>query len=573
MAATIRQIQTALGNAQKAGDQSAVVRLTQILERAKAAGAPEGDMPWSEVGSRALANASGSLYKFGADIGTAVMHPLDTANAMLDLTAGGISRGIEGATGLDLFPENQATATADAVGHMYRDRYGSMEGFKRSLAEDPVGVASDLSLPLGGLGELGVKAGGVAARVGKVAKTAANVMDPISATGKVLKGGGKGISALGGYVSGVGEEPLKDAFNASRAGGARAAAYKKGLRQPVDGDGVVDEAMARSKVLKQDAQNEYRQGIAATKANTAPIDWNNIFQSVQDSIKSMTTASGRFYGGEPGKAMVRKILDTMQQYVADPALHNAEGLDALKQELAQLQITPGPGTTSGALNANRLVTHVLDGIKAEIGRVEPSYSGVMDRYQQFKDLEDELQRTLSLNDKASTDTALRKLQSTMRNNVQTNYGGRGQLLDTLDTVDRGNLKPGTLRAQLAGQSLNTWMPRGIARAGSAMTVPAALAWLSSNPAFAVGVAPFAAMASPRVLGEVSGLLGKGAAKADKVAATHPAATAAGKAALARPGRTAIRQAGAITNEADAMMEDAKGNLYDRKGRLIRRAAQ
>lgn len=577
MAATIRQIETALGNAQKAGDQSAVIRLTQILERAKAAGAPEGDMPWSEVGSRALANTPGSLYKFGTDIGTAVMHPLDTANAMLDLTAGGISRGIEGVTGLDLFPENQATATADAVGHMYRDRYGSMEGFKRSLAEDPVGVASDLSLPLTAGGGALVRAGGTVGRLGRVARTAGELMDPISATGRAGRAGGRFISGLAGYTSGLGDEPARLIFNARRAGGPPADAANRGLRQPPDAEGIVREAHDKMGVLADDARTQYRNDIAATTNSNAQINWGNIFRSIHDTIRSnMTTRGGRFYGGPTGRQMVQDILQTVQQYVADPHLHNLEGLDALKQEIQQLQHPIGANPVRGAENANRLVTRVIDGIRGEITRLSPTYAATEAAYAGWKDLQNEFRNALSLNDRASTDTAMRKLQSTTRNNVQTNYGARTQLLDTIDSVDRPGrgLHRGTLRAELAGQAANTWMPRGIARAGSAMTVPAAMAWLMHNPIYALGTLPFAAMASPRLVGEVSGLLGDAAGAVDRTVARAPAPVRrATVAATSNPGRQAIRQAGAITNEADAMMEDAKGNLYDRKGRLIRRAAQ
>ena len=47
------------------------------------------------------------------------------------------------------------------------------------------------------------------------------------------------------------------------------------------------------------------------------------------------------------------------------------------------------------------------------------------------DLVNQIQKSLSLNDKASVDTAMRKLQSLTRNNVQTNYGQRVKLAEEL----------------------------------------------------------------------------------------------------------------------------------------------
>jgi hypothetical protein len=400
-------------------------------------------------------------------------------------------------------------------------------------------------------------------------------MDPISAVGRAGQGVGRVVSSGAGYISGIGDEPARSIFNARRAGGPQAEAANRGMRQPPRGEELVGEALDKAGVLANDAGARYRGNIAATTNSTAPINWNNVFRTINDSIQSnMTTRGGRFYGGPTGRQMVQDILDTVHQYVQDPSLHNLEGLDALKQELSQLQHPIGANPVRGAENANRLVTRVIDGVRQEIVRLEPSYATAEADYSRFKDLQRELRNTLSLNDKASTDTALRKLQSTMRNNVQANYGQRTQLLDELDSVDRGNLRPGTLRAELAGQAVNSWMPRGIARAGGAMAVPAAIAWLSSNPGMAAAALPFIPAAMPRVVGEVAGLLGDTAGAVDRGVAHVPQPVReAAAAATSRPGRQAIRQTGVAVNEADAMLEDAKGNVYDRKGRLIRRAAQ
>jgi hypothetical protein len=120
----------------------------------------------------------------------------------------------------------------------------------------------------------------------------------------------------------------------------------------------------------------------------------------------------------------------------------------------------------------------------------------------------EVRRALSVNDKAATDTTLRKLQSTMRNNVNTNYGQRTAMLDEL-----AQHQP-ELPYALAGQSLNSAMPRGLANAtaplaamGSYFVSPAAL--------------PMAAMGSPRLVGEAAYGAGRVAAGADAAAQAIP----------------------------------------------------
>jgi hypothetical protein len=578
--ADIGKIQRAISRAQAANDIAAVESLQQLLAEAQAAPGPkiETGRSWSDVGSSAASNFLPSLGKFASDLTTAATNPIDTLQAVGDVGAGALRAGAQ-----KVLPETafnfldslgnsedvqRAADRAAAVGNMYSDRYGSVEGFKKGLSEDPVGVLSDLSLAVGGAGSVAAKAPGIAGKAGKAAKVAADFMDPVSLAAKTARGGGRAISGLVGWTSGVGDEPISAGFNAARAGGVKSKSFYDNMRGNVPITNVVDEGVRNIDNIRQNAQSEYRRDIQSSMQNVSPINWNPIFQSMQDAIKSLSTKSGRFYGGPAGKAMVQDVLKTIQQYVMDPALHNVEGLDALKKELSGLQITPGPSVKTGQAQANRIVTSVLDGIRKEIERVDPKYAATMERYAEMSDLMEQLQRTLRLDPKATVDTTLRQLQSTMRNNVQTNYGARGQLLDELDAAGAGTLRPA-----LAGQSFNTWAPRGIARAGGAYAIPAAIAWMASNPAMALGTVAGFPAAMPRVVGEVTGLLGAGARKADQFAQAAPLATKTAREISSRPGRTAIRNAGAITNEVDAMIEDAKGNVYDRKGRLIRRGQQ
>jgi hypothetical protein len=145
----------------------------------------------------------------------------------------------------------------------------------------------------------------------------------------------------------------------------------------------------------------------------------------------------------------------------------------------------------------------------------------------------------------------------MRNNAYTSYGYRGKLLDELDAA--GN---GTLRPALAGQAMSSWRPRGIAAAGGATAIPLGAAWLASNPALALGIAPFAAAASPRVIGNVAGLLGAGAGWLDRAPVAVKAVTKSAKAATSRPVRTTAAKAQSW------VMEDAEGNVYDVNGNLV-----
>jgi hypothetical protein len=516
-------------------------------------------------------NIPSSAAAFGNDLLQAVTHPVNTADAMFDLAAGGISRGIEGATGLDLFPENKATAVADAAGQFYGDRYGSWEGFKKALGSDPVGVASDISLPFTGgstallkagqvagktaqIGSKAATAAKIATRAGNTAKFIGDVLDPVTLAGK---GAGKVVQGVASVSSGLGMDPIRAAYDAARAGGAKSKAFYDNMRGRVGPEDVLHEANLAAENIEAAGQAAYRRDISSSIANPAPIDWAPIGKAYKDVISSLHTSTGKFFGGDAAKAMRKKVSDTINGYFQDPANHTIEGLDALKKELQGLEVKNASELTASQGQANRIATRMAQAVKDEIVRLDPKYARTMENYEQMANTMRQLTDTFKTGGKASIDTALRRLQSTMRNNAYTSYGYRGRLLDELDNA--GN---GTLRPALAGQAMNAWEPRGIARAGGAFAVPATIAGIATSPAWAAAVLPFLPAASPRVVGEVAGLLGDTAGRLDRAPTAVKAVTKTAKAATSRPARAVAAKA------QNWVMEDAHGNRYDINGNLV-----
>jgi hypothetical protein len=102
----------------------------------------------------------------------------------------------------------------------------------------------------------------------------------------------------------------------------------------------------------------------------------------------------------------------------------------------------------------------------------------------------EIERALGAGKKASADTALRKLQSVMRNNANTNYGSRIDAVRAVEHASGADLMPA-----LAGQALNSWTPRSLTGQGAGFaTMGAAMA--GSNPLM-LGLLPFQ---SPKAVG-------------------------------------------------------------------------
>src|SRR5208337_4597936 len=124
---------------------------------------------------------------------------------------------------------------------------------------------------------------------------------------------------------------------------------------------------------------------------------------------------------------------------------------------------------------------------------------IMKGYDEASDQIRQIEQTLTGKKDANIDTALRKLQSTLRDNVNTNYGQRRELAKYL--VEAGAPH---LMEKLAGQALSSWFPRGL---GKSVMVGeaggAAIAGALSHPLLAAGLLGGVAASSPKLAGHIA----------------------------------------------------------------------
>lgn len=468
------------------------------------------DTPWSEVGMKALENTPASAYQFGADMLQPIMDPVGTANAVLDLTAGGISRGVEGLTGMDLFPENKATATADAVGQFYKERYGSMAGLKKAIAEDPIGVLGDVSTLFSGGSTAAAKVPVVGAKTAKALQTASRVTNPITPiaiggryVGKV--GGALGTPLLG-VTTGTGSDTVGEAYKAGRTGGQYNEAFKRNLRGYEDQAAVVDDAKAAVGNIADQRRTEYQDNMRKVGAANAPIDMGPIQQKLSSLIDE-SFMNGHQIASKETIAKLQDMAELVDEWTADPSMHNAIGADALKKRIDDLM----PSFTEAG-NAERVVSAMYDEVKAAIVQQVPEYADAMRAYEASKSIQRELEQTLKLGRKNSADQALRALQSVTRNNANTNYGSRVKQAQILEKAGAKELMP-----KLAGQALSAKMPRGLMQAVAGGAGAAAF----FNPALWPVVLPGFAAASPRLVGEGANALGRMARRTEGIRGVAP----------------------------------------------------
>lgn len=310
----------------------------------------------------------------------------------------------------------------------------------------------------------------------------------IAVAGKIGSTVGKGISSATknvlGLTTGVGAEPISQAFKAGKTGNK---AFIDNLKGDVPLTDVLDNAKAGLQAMNAAKQAEYRSGMVPIKGDKSVLSLSGISKAVDDASQ-VATYKGQVKNESANAAIekMRAVVDEWKQL--DPAeFHTPEGLDALKQKLGGILETIPFNEKSARMAASK----VYNATKAEIEAQAPNYAKVMKGYQTASDQISEIERALSLGDRASKDTAMRKLQSLMRNNVQTNYGNRLNLASALE--DQGGVE---LMPSLSGQALNSWTPRSLAGQGGG--IAAGLMSLT-NPSMLAAL-PFQ---SPRVVGSLA----------------------------------------------------------------------
>ena len=308
-------------------------------------------------------------------------------------------------------------------------------------------------------------------------------------------------------MTGTGGMPLRYAANAGLEGGQRAQDFRDHMRLRAPQEDVIADSERALAQIKQQRSAAYEAGMIPVRARTQPLDFGLIDRALND------TYNVRTFHGVPLDESTRQTRNEITQLVADwknqPAFpfHTAEGLDALKQKIwSDIQV---PAENRGA---NRVKMQAYHAVRDVIARhADPQYTRVMQAYERAQEVIQGIEKTLSVNPKATVDTSLRKLQSVLRNNVNTAYGHRATLAEFL--VNSGAPH---LMEKLAGQAMNTWTPRGMARllSGLGFGGSAALG-LMANPQFWVllGLLPFS---SPRLMGEASVAVGSATRRARPV---------------------------------------------------------
>jgi hypothetical protein len=239
-----------------------------------------------------------STGKMLVGAGNALIHPINTIDVLSDLGAGAVNKilpksvqeaskkfdvALLGSEKAQQF-EQRADQLANAVGKDYVNTYGSYEGFKRALAEDPARVLADVSTVLYG-GGAALKAGELE-NAANIANKAAKYTNPLniatSAVGKTAQLTNQGLNKLGLDVTSIpkhllafqaGKNPetfntIYQAYRQNRPELQQAISEATPLGQNLYGDAIYNYARAYNlphdvAILAEDYTRGHPQGLGA----------------------------------------------------------------------------------------------------------------------------------------------------------------------------------------------------------------------------------------------------------------------------------------------------------------------
>jgi muramidase (phage lysozyme) len=478
-------------------------------------------MPWSDVAYGAVTNLPASAGKYGKELYEAVTSPIETVKNIGMVGGGAIINQLPKSAqdwlmGIASDPQKmqQSVQMAQAVGGEYAKKYGSIEGFKQALSSDPVSVIGDMSILLTGGGAAVAKAPGLA-KTGQVVGQVGRTIDPFNlATKAVTKPAqlaGLLASEGAGFTTGAGGSAIREAAQSGFVGGEKANAFLDQLRSNAPVENVVNTAKSAVAEMRDQRANAYRSGMVDIKNDKSILSFDKI-----DDILANKQEVGMYKGQVIQPSTVetwQEINQAVQNWKRlDPAeFHTPEGLDRLKMRIGDIRDNAPFGTP-----ARNVADAAYNAIKNEINTQAPGYAKVMKDYELASNTLKDIESSLSLGKKANIDTSVRKLQSIMRNNANTNYGRRVEQAQMLEGAGAETLMP-----QLAGQALSSWTPRSLQGIGSAITAAGSAV---TNPYYLASLP----LTMPRVVGESAYYAGKAAGTPQRLAEALKRTSAGGK---------------------------------------------
>lgn len=267
---------------------------------------------------------------------------------------------------------------------------------------------------------------------------------PLAALG--LKGLGNVARQVLGKTTGAGDVAIADAFNAGKAGNKT---FLEKMKGAIDQEGLEKKVQSNFDKIRKARNMSYEDDITRLKLETADkkLDLKPVIEDVKNIISNEERA-GKELVDKRTANLLDETKDVLRGFYKDKEHHNLEGFDKLKQKIQEITRETKEGS-----NAERVGTQISNSVKNQILKQSPKYKAIQDNYSKDSEILNDLKKVFSLNRNANSETVLKKLQSTARNNANTDWTYRAQLLNKLDPT-------GEIREEISANALNAWTPRG-----------------------------------------------------------------------------------------------------------------
>lgn len=441
----------------------------------------------------------------------------EVARGVGNLAIGGVQKLIPG--------EQEKEKYADAIGQFYKDRYGGGENIKNTFVNDPVGFGADVSTLLS-LGGSGVSAASRLIRPTTkstaIMPTAANIppappvqMSTLERIGSEMSNVGKAIEPTNLAVKAI-TPPIKIAGSIASQmwgrllHGAGSEANKAALKGNSDfinamrGNISKEEILGNTKdglnQMKLDKSYNYQQQLDKLP-NVKPIDITPIRQTFIKKLTDFDVSYDPKTGGlsfskysrirsPTDQSQLNILFEDLKKWGENPEDLLPKNVDKLKQILGEYY--------SENSNIRAIVAATYSKARRVLVDNVPGYEKMVGDYESSTKIIKEIERALSLGNKAMADTAIRKLTSTMRDS----FTFRKDLLSKIEESTGRDLS-----SQIAGLSMQPFAPRGLIGGGLDVGLISQMIYAHK---FSPMLATVLLASSPRISGEFLYYLGRAA---------------------------------------------------------------
>lgn len=441
-----------------------------------------------------LGNIPSSAVNLVTNMAQAVAHPIQTAGGLLDVAAGGLHNILPQSITSPMdraFPNPDTQRSVDAanqVGQFYKNRYGSLSQAGETIKTDPIGAMADVSTVLGLAGG-GLKLAGLP-QAAKPVLTASKYTNPLYLTGKAVTAAASPVYKFAtGMTTSAGYKAVGEAIKGSPE-------FKDVMRGKVPESEVLKNAQDALDQIKQQRATDYQSKLANIQKaqQTIPIDdiklsadkWLNRYNITKSPTGELDFSRSTATGTAANE--IKDVYNMVQEWGSKAGDTTPAMLDVLKRRIGDFYSTQR--------QSRAMVSSLEKSVNNKIVSAVPEYADMTRGYAKASEVINDVERAFSLKNtpggKAAADTALRKLITAIREDNTF----RKSLLTTMDKSTGQNLT-----GEASGLLFKSpWSHR----LGPMFTVlGGGLAALASPK-----LAALIPLSSPRLIGELSVLLGK-----------------------------------------------------------------